>query len=178
MSPSPSYNSSTTRPSLKPKGGRGAGLELKIRNSMSVSTELLWAVWTPCCSGLVHPRGKFRTIPACSVVESKIRSFLKPQIQFAAPDPDSFIRYLGNNLNWLIYWYFFTLIDAVLGIRFSRFLGLLDPDPLVRDTDPDPSIIKQNSKKNLDFYCFVTSLWLFYLRKMTFCFRLEGQGRK
>jgi hypothetical protein len=30
------------------------------------------------------------------------------------------------------------------------FLGLLDPDP-------DPSIIKQNSKKNLDFYCFVTS---------------------
>jgi hypothetical protein len=31
------------------------------------------------------------------------------------------------------------------------FLGLLDPDP-----DPDPSISK-NSKKNLDFYCFVTS---------------------
>jgi hypothetical protein len=39
------------------------------------------------------------------------------------------------------------------------FLGLLDPDPLVRDTDPDPdpSIIKQNGKKNLDSYCFVTS---------------------
>jgi hypothetical protein len=43
------------------------------------------------------------------------------------------------------------------------FLGLLDPDPdpLVRgiDPDPDPSIIKQilYSKKNLDFYCFVTS---------------------
>jgi hypothetical protein len=27
--------------------------------------------------------------------------------------------------------------------------------------DPDPSIIKQNSKKRLGFYCFVTSLWLF-----------------
>ncbi len=33
------------------------------------------------------------------------------------------------------------------------FLGLKDPDPLVRDTDPDsdqdpvPSIIRQNSKK-------------------------------
>jgi hypothetical protein len=31
------------------------------------------------------------------------------------------------------------------------FLSLPDPDPLVRDTDPDPS-----SKKNLDSYCFVT----------------------
>jgi hypothetical protein len=31
------------------------------------------------------------------------------------------------------------------------FLGLLEPDPLVRGTDPDPnpSIIKQNRKKNL-----------------------------
>jgi hypothetical protein len=41
------------------------------------------------------------------------------------------------------------------------FLGLLDPDSdtLVRgmDPDPSPSFIKQNSKKNLDFYCFVTS---------------------
>ncbi len=47
------------------------------------------------------------------------------------------------------------------------FLGLPDPDPLVRGMDPDPaldpdtdpSIIKKiyGSKKNLDFYCFVTS---------------------
>ncbi len=45
------------------------------------------------------------------------------------------------------------------------FLDLLDPDPdpLVRcmdpDTDPDqdPSITKQNSKKNLDSCCCVTS---------------------
>ncbi len=35
-------------------------------------------------------------------------------------------------------------------------LGLLDPDPLARGTDPDP-FIKQNSKTNLDYYCFVTS---------------------
>jgi hypothetical protein len=32
------------------------------------------------------------------------------------------------------------------------FLGLLDPDPLVRDTDtdldPDPSIIKQKAKNS------------------------------
>ncbi len=45
------------------------------------------------------------------------------------------------------------------------FLGLLDPDPLVRGMDPDldpapdldPSITKQKNKKNLDSYCFVTS---------------------
>jgi hypothetical protein len=47
--------------------------------------------------------------------------------------------------------------------RINEFLGLLDPDPdpLVRGMDPDPdpdhSIIKKNGKKNLDFYCFVTS---------------------
>jgi hypothetical protein len=52
------------------------------------------------------------------------------------------------------------------------FLGLLDPDPdsLVRDIDPvpapdpDPSIISNNSKKNLDFYCFLTFL-LFIFEK-------------
>ncbi len=39
------------------------------------------------------------------------------------------------------------------------FLGVPDPDPLVRDADPDHSIIKQKySKKNIDLNCFVTSL--------------------
>jgi hypothetical protein len=33
----------------------------------------------------------------------------------------------------------------------------LDPDPA-----PNPSIIKRNNNKNLDFYCFMTSLLLFY----------------
>jgi hypothetical protein len=42
-------------------------------------------------------------------------------------------------------------MKPVLGIRIRMFLGLLDPDPLirgmnpipiVRGTDPDPSIIK------------------------------------
>jgi hypothetical protein len=48
------------------------------------------------------------------------------------------------------------------------FLGLPDPDRLVRgtDLDPDPSIIKQKSKKNLDSYCFVTSLILFVFEKL------------
>jgi hypothetical protein len=45
---------------------------------------------------------------------------------------------------------------SIRGIR--NFLGLSDPDPLARGMDPDSSIIKQNSKKNLDFFCFVTSL--------------------
>jgi hypothetical protein len=36
-------------------------------------------------------------------------------------------------------------LQAVLRIRIHMFLGLLDPDPLVRgmDPDPDPSVIKQ-----------------------------------
>jgi hypothetical protein len=44
------------------------------------------------------------------------------------------------------------------------FLGLPDPDPLVRgpNPDPDPSIIllssSKNSNKNFDSYCFVTLL--------------------
>jgi hypothetical protein len=44
--------------------------------------------------------------------------------------------------------------------RNRKFLGLLAPDLLVRGTapDPDPSISSKNSKKNHDFYGFVTSL--------------------
>jgi hypothetical protein len=48
------------------------------------------------------------------------------------------------------------------------FLAILDPDPdllvrgmdldpLVRGMDPDPLSLSKKSKKNLDFYCFVTS---------------------
>ena len=73
--------------------------------------------------------------------------------------------------------------------RIHMFLGLLDPDPLVRgmDPDPDPSVIKQSfllfcdffltfyflpslskfSKKNLHFYSFVTSFWLFVFEKLS-----------
>jgi hypothetical protein len=47
--------------------------------------------------------------------------------------------------------------------RIHMFLGLPDPDPFVigMDLDPDSSIIKQTSKKNLDSYCFVTSFGLY-----------------
>jgi hypothetical protein len=43
------------------------------------------------------------------------------------------------------------------------FLGLPDPDPLVRGMDPDPSIIMQNSKKTListifDYFFDILSL--------------------
>ncbi len=57
-------------------------------------------------------------------------------------------------------------------IRIHMFLGLLDPDQLVRgmdpdtDTAPDPEPVlslSKNSKKNLDFYCFVTSFLTYYL---------------
>ncbi len=43
-------------------------------------------------------------------------------------------------------------------------LGLLDPDPLVRDSEVWIRILlsaSKNSKKNLDSYCFVTSFGLF-----------------
>jgi hypothetical protein len=42
-------------------------------------------------------------------------------------------------------------------------LGLPDPDSSVRGADP--SIIKQNSKKNLDSYYFATSFELFVFEK-------------
>jgi hypothetical protein len=55
------------------------------------------------------------------------------------------------------------------------FLGLLDPDPLIRGMDPDPDpasapdpdllSLSQNSKKKLDSYCFVTSFGLFIFEK-------------
>ncbi len=45
------------------------------------------------------------------------------------------------------------------------FLGLPDSNRLVRgtDLDPDPSIIKQKSKKNLDSYCLFCDFFI------TFC---------
>jgi hypothetical protein len=53
--------------------------------------------------------------------------------------------------------------------RVRILLGLLDldPDPLVRCTDPDPdlSVIKQKNKKNLDLYCFYTFFSLFIFEK-------------
>jgi hypothetical protein len=59
----------------------------------------------------------------------------------------------------LYHFFHFSLFLSVLRIRIRihMFLVLLDLDP-----DPDPFINKQirYSKKNLDFYCFVTSFCL------------------
>ncbi len=46
------------------------------------------------------------------------------------------------------------MMNVVLDRNHSN--SVVDPDS---DLDPDsePSIIKQKNKKNLDFYCFVTS---------------------
>jgi hypothetical protein len=44
-------------------------------------------------------------------------------------------------------------------IRIHRIHMFLGPP------DPDPSIIKQNSKTNLDSYCFATSFGLFTFEK-------------
>jgi hypothetical protein len=54
-------------------------------------------------------------------------------------------------------------------IRIRMFLGILDPDPLVRGMDPapDPSIIKQKSKKNHDsFLLFCDYFMTFIFEKM------------
>jgi hypothetical protein len=42
--------------------------------------------------------------------------------------------------------------------RIRMFLGLLDPDLLVRGNDPDPDLSQiKNGKKNLNSYCLVNS---------------------
>ncbi len=48
-----------------------------------------------------------------------------------------------------------------------RFFSVADPDPLVRGTERIRILLssRKNIKKNLDSYCFVTSIWLFYLLK-------------
>jgi hypothetical protein len=64
------------------------------------------------------------------------------------------------------------LLGAVLWIRIHVFLGLPDPDPLVRGMDPvpdptldsDPPIIKKNSKKNLDAYYLVALFYFLSLK--------------
>jgi hypothetical protein len=51
---------------------------------------------------------------------------------------------------------------GVPGTNWLVFISVADPDPhpdpLVRDMDPDPYVLQQNFKKNIDSYCFVTSL--------------------
>ncbi len=44
-------------------------------------------------------------------------------------------------------------------------LGLLDPDPLVRGTYPDPLSSSKNSKKKIYSYCLVTSFLHFMFEK-------------
>jgi hypothetical protein len=66
---------------------------------------------------------------------------------------------------WIFVWYLLFSSRYYQCCRSgsgSMLLGLPDPypDPLVTSTDPPTSIIKQKNKKNLDFSCFVTFLWL------------------
>jgi hypothetical protein len=48
----------------------------------------------------------------------------------------------------------------VFGIRFRMFLGLPDPDPLVRGTDPAPD---PSTKENPSFLLFCDFFMTFYL---------------
>ena len=49
-------------------------------------------------------------------------------------------------------------IICIAVLRIRMFLGLLDPVPLVRGTDPDPSIIKQKKARTILIPYVVTSL--------------------
>ncbi len=48
--------------------------------------------------------------------------------------------------------YLLFFVHSVADPDVFAFLGLLDPDPLVRDTDPDPFIIKQKVFGFLTYY--------------------------
>jgi hypothetical protein len=82
------------------------------------------------------------------------------------------VRVLKINFLGFILFRHIIVSVAVLRIRIRWipvFLGLLDPypDPLVRGTDPDPSIrLSSKNRKNLNSNCFVTSLCLFIFEKM------------
>jgi hypothetical protein len=113
-----------------------------------------------------------------------------PTLFSNAPICTQFIEH-GHQGRFLIYFTVSTLLcwDSVLGphsfyigsprsgsafcqkqcSRSGKFLGFPDPDPLVRGTDPDPSVIKQYFKKNLHFYCFVTSYRLFIFEEWCNC---------
>ncbi len=69
--------------------------------------------------------------------------------------------------------------------RIHMFLGFPDPHPdqLVKDMYPDPNpnpsiiFLSKISKKNIDSYCFVTSLWLFIFEKWCKCI-LSSKSKK
>jgi hypothetical protein len=74
------------------------------------------------------------------------------------PDPN---RYYFVRLR--IRYYFVRILIRCHFLRDPDVFGHPAPDPLLFCTDPNPSINKQIlSKKNLDFYYFVTS----FLRKL------------
>jgi hypothetical protein len=62
--------------------------------------------------------------------------------------------------------FFSFLVVPVFGIRIHMFLGLQDPDPLVRGYGSGSGSFYHQAKivkKNLDSYCFVTFFLDFYI---------------
>jgi hypothetical protein len=87
------------------------------------------------------------------------------------PDPDPQVRVMDPNPALFCLFQCRGFGSESGSVGSICFWGLLDPDPdpQVRIMDPnpalDPSISKQNSKKNLDSYCFVTFIGLFIFEK-------------
>ncbi len=113
-----------------------------------------WNIWKR------NQRALYYSLPY-STVRTVISTFVRRQ---------SFGQHfsLGNSQDFS-YLYLRPVFRIQIPIWISKFLGFPDPDPLVNrygsGSGSFPSLSK-NSKKNPDFYCFVTSLWLFYLWRM------------
>jgi hypothetical protein len=70
--------------------------------------------------------------------------FMKKPFKAVLPMPTNFkekhltARKIKENIKHTVFFKTVLGIQIRNRIRIRMFLGLLDPDPLVRDTDPDP----------------------------------------
>jgi hypothetical protein len=106
--------------------------------------------------------------------------FTTPLIIPRQVEQQKFIKKSQNRRNQGFPYYFCLMMERsgvrsplalwlVFRIRIHKFLGLPDLDPLVRGMDPDPaldpdpSVIKLNSKKSAWFLLFCDFFFIFYV---------------
>jgi hypothetical protein len=158
----------------------------------------VWAIHKAIKENVFVKRGFYICLlPPCYRVQRgwgwNFKELLRNNLRFTCGWADVLcMAHFVQILKWEAWPELFCMYLPVFWIRIRNpmFLGLLDPHP-----DPDPSINKQKMKKNLDFYCFVTSFWLFIfeewckctfkrnkhknlVNKNLFCWHLEGHWRK
>jgi hypothetical protein len=108
----------------------GYDTTLKIKIERNRKYENIKKANLACCL----PRPSVRLAAASTILNHDTISSSVANLQFGVPN--------GVSCN------------AVFRIRIQirKVLGLPDPDPLVRGTDPDPLITSKKSKKPLGFY--------------------------